>query len=82
VTKIAEGIEADPDIHHGKPVIEGTRIPVHMVLGLLGNSVSVEEIIDDYYPRLTRADILACIRYAEAIVEEETVHPVGHEDVG
>lgn len=25
--KIAERIEVDPQIHHGKPVIAGTRVP-------------------------------------------------------
>lgn len=29
--KIFERIEVDPKIHHGKPVIAGTRIPVYMV---------------------------------------------------
>ncbi len=73
---IADRIEVNPTIHHGKPVIAGTRVPVHMVLGLLAHGVSPEEIIRDYYDHLTKEDILACIRYAQALVEEEEVHAI------
>ncbi|MCK6622821.1 MAG: DUF433 domain-containing protein [Calditrichaceae bacterium] len=68
-------VEVDPQIHHGKPVIAGTRMPVHMVLGLLSNGVTPENIIRDYYENITKEDILACIRYAGSLVEEEEVHP-------
>lgn len=74
--KIADRIEVDPQVHHGKPVIAGTRVPVEMVLGLLSNGLSPEEILKDYYEHLTREDILACIRYAKSLVEEEEVYPV------
>ena len=81
MAKIADRIEVDPDIHHGKPVIEGTRVLVHMVLDLLGNDLSIKEITEDYYPNITREDILACVKYAESIVEEEQVHPIGNRKV-
>jgi len=29
--KIADRIEVDPQVRHGKPVITGTRVPVHEV---------------------------------------------------
>jgi len=72
--KIGERIEINPEIHHGKPVIAGTRVPVHMVLGLLANGLTPEEIIRDYYDHLTKEDILACIKYALSLVEEEEVY--------
>ena len=74
ITKIAERIEVDPGVHHGKPVIAGTRIPVYMVLGLLARELTPEEIIRDYYDHITKEDILACLRYAQSLVEEEEVH--------
>lgn len=74
MAKIADRIEVNPNSHHGKPVIAGTRVPVHMILGLLGNGVSFEEIIRDYYDHITKEDILACIRYAKSVVEEEDVY--------
>lgn len=74
--KIADKIVVDSNIHHGKPVIEGTRIPIHMVLGLLSNGLTPDEIIQDYYDTITREDILACIRYAKSLVEDEEIYPL------
>lgn len=59
-----ERISADPKICGGKPCIKGTRIPVTMVLELLEDGLSFDEILTDYYPNLTVADIKACIEYA------------------
>lgn len=74
--KIADRIELNPKVHHGKPVIAGTRVPVHMVLGLLGNGLTPDEIIRDYYDHITKEDILACIRYANSLIEEEEVYAI------
>ena len=74
MARIADRIEVNPKILHGKPVIAGTRVPVHVILGLLGKGVSIEEIVRDYYDHITKEDILACIRYAKSLVEEEEVY--------
>jgi uncharacterized protein (DUF433 family) len=74
MAKIVDRIEVNPDVHHGKPVIAGTRVPVHTVLGLLGEGRSVDEILDEYDDHITREDVLACIRYAHSVLEEEDVH--------
>ncbi|MBC7078710.1 MAG: DUF433 domain-containing protein [Synergistales bacterium] len=58
----------DPEICFGKPVIEGTRIPVHLVLELSGDGVTPDDIIKNYYPCLTKEDILACIRFANSLI--------------
>lgn len=71
--KIADRIEVNSDVHHGKPVIAGTRVPVHMVLGLLGEGVEMDEILKRYYDHISREDVLACIRYANSVVEDEEV---------
>jgi len=76
MSKIADRIEVDPAIHHGTPVIAGTRVPVRAVLGLLGNGVSIDDIRREYYDHITREDILACIRYATSVIEDEEVHAV------
>jgi uncharacterized protein (DUF433 family) len=73
VPKIADRIEVNPNVHHGKTVIAGTRVPVHMVLGLLGEGLSVDEILDEYDDHITREEVLACIRYANSVLEEEEV---------
>lgn len=55
-------IVVDPKIHFGKPCIAGTRITVQSVLELLGEGLSFNEIIRDYYPELTVEDIKACVQ--------------------
>jgi len=74
LVKVADRIVVDPKICFGKPVIEGTRIPVHLVLELLGDGVTPDEIIKNYYPCLTKEDILACIRFANSLVKNEDIH--------
>lgn len=76
MAKLADGVEANPKILHGKPHIKGTRIPVDVILGLLGDGLTIEEIVREHYPQLTKKDILACIRYAKQMIEEEEVYPV------
>jgi uncharacterized protein (DUF433 family) len=70
LVKVADRIVIDPEICFGKPVIEGTRIPVYLVLELLGEGVTPEEILNNYYPCLTKEDIFACIRYANSLVKK------------
>jgi len=68
-----ERITVNPDIHFGKPCIEGTRIPVQDVLELLAEGLSFEQIIKDYYPDINAEDIRACLRYAAALVAAEDI---------
>ena len=67
-------IYVDPNIHFGKPCVVGTRIPVQAVLELLGEGLSFETIIRDYYPDLDVEDIKACVRYAIDVVRAEDIH--------
>lgn len=60
-------IVAHPDLMMGKPVIEGTRITVELILTRLGEGRSVAEILEEY-PHLTRDQVTAAIDYARAIV--------------
>ncbi len=69
-----ERITVDTKILGGKPVIKGTRIPVTMILELLEDGLSFEEIIRDYYPQLQREDIQACLVYAKVVVDGEEIH--------
>jgi uncharacterized protein (DUF433 family) len=63
-------VSSDPEICHGKPCIKGTRIPVYLIISLIGEGVSMEEIIKDY-PSLTEEDIRAAIKYAARLCEYE-----------
>jgi len=66
-------IAIDKNIRHGKPHIIGTRIMVHQVIDLLAADATIEEIIAEDFPDLTRDDILACIAYANRLVRDEEI---------
>lgn len=53
-----------PGVCGGKTIIEGTRISVHDVIGLIVNGSSVEDV-QRSFPDLTRAQIYECLSYYE-----------------
>ena len=69
--QLAPRIVVDSDISFGKPVIEGTRIPVEIILGKLGGGMSVDEVMDDY--AVIREDVLAALSYAANLVASEQI---------
>jgi len=66
-----ERIAVDAAVLHGAPHVAGTRVPVDIILGFLGDGLTPEEIIEQHYPHITREDVLACVRYARQAVQEE-----------
>jgi len=68
----------DPLVLVGKPVVRETRISVDLVLELLASGWTESSILKEY-PGLEREDILACIRYAQEIVQSERVSIQEHE---
>jgi uncharacterized protein (DUF433 family) len=46
-------------------ILKETRIPVHLILDLLGADETFENILKAY-PHINREDILACIKYGAA----------------
>ncbi len=65
-------IVSTPDVFSGKPRIDGTRIPVALILGYLAAGSTAEEVIKEF-PDLTREDITACLDYARDLAEYEVV---------
>jgi len=72
----ATRIVSNPDVMLGKPVVEGTRITVELILEKLSGGESVDQILDSY-PTLTREGALAAIKYAGDILRLDVVYPVG-----
>lgn len=68
-------IVKNPKILCGKPVIEGTRISVALILNLIAHGKTIKEIIDDY-PDLTPEDIKAAILYAERAMDDDISYQV------
>ena len=74
--KLPQRITFDHFVLTGKPVIRGMRISVEMILELLANGASVQEILEDY-PALEPDDIRAALLYAKRLVSgEEITDPV------
>jgi uncharacterized protein (DUF433 family) len=48
-------------------VVRGTRIAVQTVLEFLAAGDSVEDVLEEY-PKLTRADVQACLTYASRLM--------------
>jgi uncharacterized protein (DUF433 family)/predicted nuclease of predicted toxin-antitoxin system len=60
-------IVADPEILGGKPVVEGTRISVELILTRLGEGSSVADILAEY-PHLNQHQVTAAIDYARTAI--------------
>ena len=65
-------ISIDPKICSGKPCIRGHRIWVSLILDLLADGVSIEEIKREY-PGIEKEDILACIAYGSEMSRQHFV---------
>lgn len=68
-------ITLDAKVLVGKPVIRGTRLSVEFVVGLVANGWTEAQILENY-PGLSREDVLACLRYAHRLLEQERVYPI------
>ncbi|MFZ5435588.1 MAG: DUF433 domain-containing protein [Bacillota bacterium] len=65
-------IKVDPRVCFGKPCINGTRIWVSLVLDLLADGMTPQEIIGEY-PQLSEEDIRAAIAYGAEMSRERYV---------
>ena len=52
-------------VRGGKAIVAGTRISVHDVIGLLQNGETVDTIVTQSFPDLTRAQVYECLAYYE-----------------
>jgi uncharacterized protein (DUF433 family) len=68
-----ERITFNPQIMGGRACIRGMRITVSLVVSLVANGMSVEEILSEY-PDLEADDIREALQYAAFLASEE-VHP-------
>ena len=64
----------DMNIQHGQPIIEGTRVPVAVILGALAAGMTAEQIRYEY--DVTDEDIQAALRYAADLAADEQIIPI------
>jgi len=73
-------IVADPEICHGKPTFNGTRIMVWQVLEMFASGESIEDIQNAFITPLTREQIAAALQYASTLTRNNYVvvdtHPI------
>ena len=65
-------ITFNPKILRGKPIIQGTRISVELILELLAGNWSFADILSQY-PQLKKADILASLGYSAKRFKREEI---------
>ena len=68
-------ITVNPKIFGGKPIIRGMRISVELILSLLAQGETAQDILDDY-PDLEIEDIRACLAYAHAVIADDRLEAV------
>jgi uncharacterized protein (DUF433 family) len=67
-------ITFDPNMMGGRACIRGIRVTVSLVLNLVANGMTTEEILAAY-PYLEEDDLRQAVAYA-AWLAEESVHPL------
>jgi uncharacterized protein (DUF433 family) len=67
-------ITFDPRIMGGRACVRGMRITVGLLVNLVANGMSTEEILREY-PDLEVEDVRQALQYAAALANEE-VHPL------
>jgi len=73
--QIAPRVVVDPAVRFGKPVIQGTRVPVELVIAKLAGGMKPEEIVEEY--EITLEDIRASLSYAASMLAAEEVRVTG-----
>jgi uncharacterized protein (DUF433 family) len=63
-------ITFDPMVMGGRACVRGIRITVALVVNLVANGMSAEDITREY-PDLEREDIRQSLQYASALANEE-----------
>jgi uncharacterized protein (DUF433 family) len=51
----------------GKPCIQGTRIPVYLILQKLAAGETSEQILE-FYPQLTKDHVFSALKYGAALI--------------
>ena len=68
-----ERITFDPRVMGGRACIRGMRITVSLIVNLVANGMTTDEILIEY-PDLQADDIREALQYAASLASEE-VHP-------
>lgn len=70
--ELLKRITVNPKIFGGKPIVQGRRLAVEHILGMLAAGDTAETILAGY-PWLEPEDIQACLVYAHRLVRHERI---------
>lgn len=65
-------VVSDPAVLGGKPCVEGTRMSVEQILGLLAKGMAIDTVCASY-PILTPDDVRAALAWAQAALRNDVV---------
>ena len=71
LVEIAPRIVVDSKIRFGKPIIQGSRVPVDLVVGKIAGGMTFQEVADEY--GISLEDVRAALSYAASILTAEEV---------
>lgn len=63
-------ITFEQQIMNGQACIRGMRIPVSLIINLVANGMTIEDIVKEY-PDLEQGDITEALQYASWLAREE-----------
>jgi uncharacterized protein (DUF433 family) len=67
-----ELIIRDPKIMMGKPIINGTRISVELIIRKIADGFSIQDILEAY-PHLNESQVRAALEFAAQMIADEIV---------
>jgi uncharacterized protein (DUF433 family) len=67
-------ITFDPQMMGGRACVRGMRITVSLIINLVANGMTADEILREY-PDLEAEDIKQALQYAASLASEE-IHPL------
>jgi len=73
----SDRITFNPEMMGGQACIRGMRIPVSLVLSLMGQELPAAEILREY-PDLELEDLQACLSYGAWLAREEVLPHQAH----
>ncbi len=65
------GVFADPDIHGGQPIVE-TGIPIYLILDMLSQEFSRQDMLQDY--GITEEHIQLALKFAAEYMKRQGLH--------
>jgi len=75
IMSIADQIEINPRVCNGKPVIEGTRIPVSVIVDMLSSGDTMDRI-QKKFPELSQRHIIAALHYCHFMLDNADIEAV------